>query len=123
MFFKSYTKHLYNDLTKYSYMKPQSMETNKKSNLSITDLWKVVNEVYWENRDKNKQIIMKYSDLRKGVIKVLNLNKRDFEYLFTKLKEEKWQLINLHGTLVGDYQKYVNFKYRGRLYPFISLTK
>ena len=93
-----------------------------QTKIEIEDVWKAVNKVY-NNSRQSKVFIMKYSDLRKGVMKELNITKKEFECLFTKLHEEKWQSINLHGTLVGEYQKHVNFRYRGRLYPFVSLTK
>ena len=93
-----------------------------QTEIEMEDVWKAVNKVY-DDSLKDKKLIMKYSYLRRGVMKALNITKKEFEYMFIKLNEEKWQSINLHGTLVGEYQKHVNFSYRGRLYPFVSLTR
>ena len=85
------------------------------------DIWNIVKNAYDEIRGSN--LIIKYDDLRKSCMKSLNLSNTDeFDELFTKLMKNKWQSINLHGTLVGEYDKHVNFKYRGRMYPFLSLT-
>ena len=73
--------------------------------------------------DGRRKIIIKYGDLRSDLVGNICKNKREFDSLFCKLMGSKyWQRINLHGTLVGDYDKMENLRYRGRLYQFFSLT-
>ena len=113
---------IYYQFTKRNIYISNRVKNSMQTKIETEDVWESVNKAYNDSL-RDKKLIMKYSHLRKGVMKELNITKKEFEYLFIKLKEEKWQSINLHGTLVGEYQKHVNFSYRGRLYPFVSLSR
>ena len=98
-------------------------ETNKPD---IETVWLEVKKSYNEIRRMNhrKKLIIKYGDLRFRSASNLSLEDAyTFDKLFCDLMYSKYgQFINLHGTLVGDYDAYENLRYRGHLYPFISLT-
>ena len=100
----------------------KSEETSKPD---IETVWQEVKNSYNEIRRLNykKKLIIKYGDLRLVSISNLHLEADEFDELFCDLMNSKYgQFINLHGTLVGDYDAQENFQYRGHLYPFISLT-
>ncbi len=94
---------------------------------NMDTIWSEVEKSYSEIRrlgyDK-KKLIIKYGDLRFRCALNFHLrNPRDFDLWFCDLMRSKWgQFINLHGTLVGDYDKEENLKYKNRLYPFMSIT-
>ena len=94
-------------------------------NTDMDTVWGAVRDSYRRlcRKDGRRKIIIKYGDLRSDLVGNICKNKREFDSLFCGLmdSEHKHQ-INLHGTLVGDYGKFKNLRYRGRLYPFFSLT-
>lgn len=101
-------------------------ESKKSKKRNIDELWKEVKTSYDEIRrlgyDK-KKLIISFSDLRLRASCNLDLrHPKEFDALFLDLMSSKYrEFINLHGTLVGDYDKESDFKYKERLYPYLSL--
>ena len=71
-----------------------------------------------------EKLVHKYEDLRSDLVGKVCKNAKEFDSMFCELmKAGYWKQINLHGTLVGEYKKFKNLKYRGKLYPFFSLER
>ena len=88
-------------------------------------VWEAVRDSYRKlcGQGRRKKLIIKYGDLRSDLVGNVCKSKREFDSLFCELMSSEYKhQINLHGTLVGDYDKMENLRYRGRLYPFFSLT-
>ena len=91
----------------------------------IETVWEAVRDSYLRlcRKDHGRRIIIKYGDLRSDLAGNIYKNKLKFDSLFCALMDSEYgSQINLHGTLVGEYDKMENLRYRRRLYPFFSLT-
>ena len=89
-------------------------------------VWLAVRDSYRRlcGHGSRKKLIIRYGDLRSDLVGKICKNKLEFDSLFCELMDFDYrQHINLHGTLVGDYDKFENLRYKGRLYPFFSLAK
>ena len=98
----------------------------RKNKPNINAIWLEVRNSYDEIRRliHKKAIIVKYADLRFRCAYNFQLDDSSkFDEWFRNLMRSKYgQFINLHGTLVGDYDAYENLQYRNHLYPFVSLA-
>ena len=95
------------------------------SNYDIDQVWKeVLNSTNkLRGRGPGKKLILKYGDLRTDLMRHFCKNNAEFDEMFCILMKSKYGVrINLHGTLVGEYKKHKNLLYRGRLYPFFSIS-
>ena len=102
------------------------MDANNVVRHDMKTVWLAVRNSYRKlcRQNGRRKIIIKYGDLRSDLVENICKNKLEFDSLFCDLMYSEYRhQINLHGTLVGDYDKMENLRYRGRLYPFFSLAK
>ena len=82
-------------------------------------VWLAVRNSYRRlcGQGSRKKLIIRYCDLRSDLVGNICQDAQEFDSLFCDLMDSEYrQYINLHGTLVGDYDKMENLRYRGRLY-------
>jgi len=95
--------------------------------VSTKKLWEEVKKSYDEIREligDRKSSIIDFSDLRYRVSCNLQLpDHKKFDEAFLSLMNSKYKkYIYLHGAPTGEYDEEMNFHYKGRLYPYLSLV-
>ena len=103
-----------------------NMNANNVVRHDMETVWLAVSDSYRRlcGHGSRKKLIIRYGDLRSDLVGNICKNKLEFDSLFCDLMYSEYRhQINLHGTLVGDYDKFENLRYKGRLYPFFSLAK